>query len=93
MELSLDNEYLLNYIVENIIFYMQRRIITICKTSKEIRRKIVKILMTYKENANENANLYVINIIKKLVYYDKHGGLISLKVNFNDKLQIKYIEK
>jgi hypothetical protein len=93
MSLSLENEYLLSYIVDNIIFYMQRRVITMCKMSKEIRRKIIKIFMTYRENANEDSNLYFINLIKKLVYYDKCGGILSLNVHFNDKLQIKYIEK
>ena len=36
--LSLDNKYLLSYIVENILIHIQSRIIKMCKTFKEIRR-------------------------------------------------------
>jgi hypothetical protein len=90
--LSLDNKYLLSYIVENILIHIQRRIIKICKTFKEIRKKIIEIFMTYKEEVSEDTNLYFINILKKLVYYDRHGGLISLNVSFNNRNQIKIIE-
>jgi len=90
MSLNLDNEYLLSYIVENIIFYMQRRILTMCKSSKEIRHKIIKLLVAYKQNAYENGKIYTTNLLKKLVYYDRHGGLLVFKTTFNEKLQIKY---
>ena len=93
MELSLDNQYLLSYIVNNVLIYMQRRIIKICKSLKEIRKKIIKMFVIYKENATDDSNMYFINTLKKLIYYDKFGGLISLNVSFNDKQQIKYIEK
>jgi hypothetical protein len=93
LTLSKDNLYLLSYLFDDIIIHMQRRIIKMCKSSKEIRHKIIKLLVAYKQNACENAKIYTINLLKKLVYYDRHGGLISLNVTFNEKQQIKYIEK
>jgi hypothetical protein len=93
MRCSLNNEYLLSYIVENIIIHMQRRIIKLCKSSVDIRKKIIKILIIYKENGNQNIKSYLMNTLKKITYYDKFGGLISLNVTFNDKNQIKYYEK
>jgi hypothetical protein len=93
MRCSLNNEYLLSYIVENIIIHMQRRIIKLCKSSVDIRKKIIKILITYKENGTQNIKSYLMNTFKKITYYDKFGGLISLNVTFNDKNQIKYYEK
>jgi hypothetical protein len=93
LNLSIDNEYLLSYIIENIIIHMQRRIIKMSKISKEIRRKIIKILVSYKQNTGTTAKIYTTNLLKKLVYYDRFGGLISLNVTFNEQKQIQYFEK
>jgi hypothetical protein len=89
--LSLNNEYLLSYLVENIIINIQRIIIKMCKSSKILREKMIKIFQTYKENVNENNKLYFINTLKKLMYYDKFDETIKSNVKFNDKNQIKYI--
>jgi hypothetical protein len=89
----MNNLYLLSYLIDRVIFYMQRRLLKICKKCTEIRHNIIKLFTIYKDNKDDNSNLYFMNILKKLLYYDKHGGLLSLNVTFDNKKHIKYIEK